>query len=490
MKPRRVIAIVIGCLLLVTGIGLLLGGGGLGLGYAFGRDNAGYFNLTIDRIQSPTVAVTAEDVALTADPGSPSWLVDALDTDVRLRVTNADARRDIFIGIGRQSDVDAFLRGVAHDEIARLGDAHNPEYRNRSGSNTVAPPASQTFWVASVSGPGTQQLDWKAQSGRWAVVVMNADGSPSVAADARVGAKSGFVLPLALILLGLGALTTAIAVTLIVIGSRGARSSGEPQPLPPPTPGNMMAPATGQPVHISARSPVELTARLDLPVSRWRWLVKWFLAIPHFVILVFLWLAFCVLTLVAGFSILFTGRYPRSIFEFNVGVMRWSWRVSYYASNGGLGTDRYPPFTLEDDRTYPARLNIAYPERLSRGLVLVKWWLLAIPHYLIVGLLVGGTARGLSGNSDRFRFDTAGGGGLLGLLVVVTGFILLFTSRYPRALFDLIVGFNRWIYRVVAYAALMTDTYPPFRLDHGPSPSDSGTAATAKTGQIFEHSHR
>lgn len=219
--------------------------------------------------------------------------------------------------------------------------------------------------------------------------------------------------------------------------------------------------------------PVRVEASLDPHISRWLWLVKWFLAIPHFIVLAFLWMAFVVSTVIAFFAIVFTGRYPRSLFDFNVGVLRWSWRVHYYTF-GALATDQYPPFSLADVPEYPAHLEIAYPQHLSRGLVWVKWWLLAIPHYVIVGIFVGG------GTWAAWRFGSANlnwaPGGLLGVLVLIAAVILMVTGRYPKQIFDLVLGLNRWVLRVAAYAGLMTDTYPPFRLDMGAhEPADTLT---------------
>jgi hypothetical protein len=165
-------------------------------------------------------------------------------------------------------------------------------------------------------------------------------------------------------------------------------------------------------------------------------------------------------------------------------VLRWSWRVGYYTYSA-LGTDRYPPFSLKQEPDYPAALDIACPDRLSRGLVLVKWWLLAIPQYAIVTVFAGGaayTATGASG--DTWQAD-AFYGGLIGLLVFFAAIALLVAGHCPRGLYDFVIGLNRWVLRVIAYAALMTDAYPPFRLDQGgsgvtaPTPDDLAPASAA-----------
>ncbi|NQT05819.1 MAG: DUF4389 domain-containing protein [Dehalococcoidia bacterium] len=196
--------------------------------------------------------------------------------------------------------------------------------------------------------------------------------------------------------------------------------------------------------------PVTLTGELTAPPSRWKWLIKIILLIPHIIVLPFLWAAFIVVWIIALFAIAFTGRFPRDLFDFNVGVLRWTWRVGFY-SYQALGTDQYPPFTLKSV-DYPADLQVEYPEKLSRGLVWVKWWLLVIPQYMIVAIFQG---------CGWWKENPPG---LVFVLAIIAGFVLLFTGKYPESIFKLVIGLNRWSYRVCAYAALMTDEYPPFRL--------------------------
>ena len=172
-------------------------------------------------------------------------------------------------------------------------------------------------------------------------------------------------------------------------------------------------------------------------LSRWLIFVKWLLVIPQYIIVGALGYAVGVVTFIAFFAILFTKRYPQGMFDFVVNVNRWNANVMAYLM---FFRDEYPPFSWEPGQ-YAVTYEVEYPEELSRWLPLIKW-LLAIPHIIVLLFLYIGAAVAL----------------------IVVWFAILFTGRYPRGLFDFIVGVHRWNYRVSAYANLLRDEYPPFSL--------------------------
>ncbi|ACL40043.1 conserved hypothetical protein [Pseudarthrobacter chlorophenolicus A6] len=486
-KTAAIIMLILGILLSLVGLTALAGGAvAMAVGSAQGD---GFLTSGTARLSVASHALTSPQLDAIGE-GVPPRLPFDLGT-LRLRAAPVDPAKDIFIGIASRTDVEKYLSGVYHSELLDVEmQPFRAEYRDIPGTAVPAAPARQTFWAASATGPGEQELTWDLAAGNWSIVLMNADASEGVAATLQAGARSELIRPAATGLLAGGAVALVVGVPLLVFGAMGlgrhtgppTREPGAPNPGYGPRPG--YNPQPGYPAaqhghppqqqdqHLAgladrAPYPARLSGELDPGLSRGLWLVKWFLAIPHFVVLVFLWFAFAVTTIVAGFAILFTGRYPRALFNFNVGVMRWNWRVAFYAY-AAAGTDRYPPFTLAHT-DYPADFDVDYPERLSRGLVLVKWWLLAIPHLLIVAALAGTAWTWRAETTDLgTTYERSTGISLLGILVLVAVVALLFTGRYLRPLFDLVMGINRWIYRVMAYTALMRDEYPPFRLDQGP----------------------
>lgn len=479
-KTAAIIMLILGILLSLVGLTALAGGAvAMAVGSAQGD---GFLTSGTARLSVASHALTSPRLDAIGE-GVPPRLPFDLGT-LRLRAAPVDPAKDIFIGIASSADVEKYLSGVYHSELLDVEmQPFRAEYRDIPGTAVPAAPARQTFWAASATGPGEQELTWDLAAGNWSIVLMNADASQGVAATLQAGARSELIRPAATGLLVGGAIAMVIGVPLLVFGAIGlGRHTGPPArgPGAPGLPVQVQQP----PQHVAeltdrAPYPARLFGELDPGLSRGLWLVKWFLAIPHFVVLVFLWFAFAVTTIVAGFAILFTGHYPRALFNFNVGVMRWNWRVAFYAY-AAAGTDLYPPFTLAHT-DYPADFDVDYPERLSRGLVLVKWWLLAIPHLLIVAALAGTAWTWRADTTDLgTTYERSTGISLLGILVLVAVVALLFTGRYLRPLFDLILGINRWIYRVMAYTALMRDEYPPFRLDQGPgeAPPPTGHPVT------------
>ncbi|KFF60559.1 hypothetical protein JF66_03510 [Cryobacterium sp. MLB-32] len=448
--------IIVGSLITSIGLGTLLGGTVTALVTAQQGEN-GFLN-------SPSTTLSVASYAITSEPIQTAGMTATADGFATLRVQAASLQADqpIFMGIARTSDVNGYLEAVRHSEVASLNSIPGSVvYRVLPGSETPAPPGEQDFWQISIAGTGTQQLIWDSGDGmtadNWTIVIMNEDASPGVDVVANAGLRSDLFAPLAAALIIGGLIGLLIGIALIVVA---ATSLGRRQPKDTPgSPGvEGTVPERTAPTIVAAY-PALLVGHLDPTLSRWLWLFKWFLLIPHLLLLAFLWTAVWIVTVIAWFAILFTGRYPRSLFAFTVGVLRWSWRVSYYGY-AALGTDRYPPFTLEKT-DYPADFDVDYPEHLSRGLIFVKSWLLAIPHLLIVSAFTAAAYGGW--NTYRGGWDLS----LIGLLVLIAAIALLFTGRYLPGLFGLVLGINRWIFRVITYVGLLRDEYPPFRLDQG-----------------------
>jgi Domain of unknown function (DUF4389) len=210
--------------------------------------------------------------------------------------------------------------------------------------------------------------------------------------------------------------------------------SGTAPPPPPPEPPPASGPAEQPP---AGAYPVQVDARRQDEYHRFLPLVKWLLAFPHYIVLFFLVIGVFFAKIIAFFAVLFTGRYPRGIFDFVLGVLRWSWRVTAYVY---LLRDEYPPFSLDDDPSYPAALEIEYPEDgIDNWRPLVQW-LLIIPYAIVAGLLAS----------------------LAGIVALIGVFVILFTKELPDGMFKLILIPYRWQFRSSAYMLFMVKRYPPF----------------------------
>ena len=209
-------------------------------------------------------------------------------------------------------------------------------------------------------------------------------------------------------------------------------ASGTLPSAPPPPPGDIAEPGLAQP---------EYPARLDVQHQdsyvRLLPLVKWLLAIPHFIVLAVLGIVAYVVGLIAAIATIITGRYPRGLFDFLVGVGRWNANVSAYLN---LMTDRYPPFALSPVDGYPVTFEVDYPEdgRIARWRPILHW-LLVIPYAVVTYAITV----------------------VAGLCVFLGFFAILFVKRYPRGLFDVVLVAARWQIRTIAYLLWMTPKYPP-----------------------------
>ena len=231
MSAGRVTLLVFGSLATLVALGALAAGAfGLWL-HETKRDEDGFYT-TRTELSTPTYALSSEgfDIADVDD-----WpFGEGTFATVRLQGASVDPAHEIFIGIAPERDARRYLAGVEHDEVVDLNfggsfDDATVDYRRRPGSTTPSTPADQSFWAASVSGSGSQTLDWDLEDGRWTIVVMNADAAPDVEVDMTLGAKVPFILGLAIGLLAGGALLLLAGATMLYFGARSRPAAAGPR---------------------------------------------------------------------------------------------------------------------------------------------------------------------------------------------------------------------------------------------------------------------
>ena len=233
MRPYKVVLLVLGSIAALLGLALTAAGGVLVGVHATQRNADGYYTSSTERFETPTYALTSEDIRLGTDPEGRDWgpLRNIGTARIEVQSTSGAA---VFVGIARHDDVDRFLAASAHDELTDVSfDPFEATYRHRAGEVQPAAPAGQGFWVASATGAGRQALTWDIEAGDWDVVVMNADASRGVTVDATAGVKTGLLLPIGIGLLAGGLATGGAAAVLTVVALK--KEEGGPAAARPAT---------------------------------------------------------------------------------------------------------------------------------------------------------------------------------------------------------------------------------------------------------------
>jgi len=466
MRPAKVVSIVFGVLLVLIGLALVLPGGFLLWLHDTQRDSEGFYNTSNRVLTTEAYALVTPNVDLGSEPWSWSWVPRGETAAVHIRAESTSGV-PLFMGIGPTDRVDAYLSGVAYDEVEVDGFApwrSSVDYRHSAGGAPATAPGQQDFWVATREGTGDQTLEWAVQGGNWTAVIMNADGSARVSTSVSLGARFGGLLYIAIGITAGGVILLGLGVLLIALGARRPRPMVSAAPamggtFPPDQTGQapVMQGAvgpSGPPTTPVTRYPLTFAVDYpDRPLDRLTTFFRFLWIIPIGIIasLVatgtisfhgtgysFSWAVGGLLFVPVLLMILFRQKYPRWWFDWNLNLTRFLMRVAVYAQ---LLRDEYP----STDEEQAVHLDMVYPDaqRLSPGLPLIKWFLV-IPHWIVLFFLWIAAA----------------------VCVVIAWFAILFTGRYPRALFVFVVGVNRWTLRVDAYAILLiTDEYPPFSLD-------------------------
>lgn len=256
--PGRIIALVVGILVLFPALGLLAGGGVLLWGDRVARGDDGYLTSSTESFSSSGYAITSTSINLAT---GADWVpMSSALGRARLAVTSTDPGSDVFVGIAREGDTRAYLGGVQRTIVTDVGSGSGPAIQTGAGAPS-SPPGEQDFWTAQASGSGTQSLTWSPTAGNWVLVVMNADGSAGVSVAARLGATVPALGGLAWGLLAVGLVLLILGVLAIVLAVHRPRAPAVPYGAGPYGPGVPMP--AGPPPSWTPPAPVDRTTAAD-----------------------------------------------------------------------------------------------------------------------------------------------------------------------------------------------------------------------------------
>jgi len=223
MRAVKIVAIVVGSLLVLVGLALIAPGGFLLGVYGTQRDDSGYFESSSRVVSTSGYALTTPDIDINIGSDVGDWIPTGALGSMRIRGASSGSI-PLFIGIGPTDQVSKYLADVARDEVTDFGWLSAAvRYLHFDGGAPPSPPGQQIFWVAKQEGPGIQTLEWDIQDGDWTAVIMNGDASAPVMTTISLGARFGAFLAIAVGLVVAGIVLLAIGIVLIVLGARHSR---------------------------------------------------------------------------------------------------------------------------------------------------------------------------------------------------------------------------------------------------------------------------
>lgn len=234
MSIGRIILLIFGILLILGSIPLLAGGGILLWADMVWTDDDGFITTETRQLARDSYAIVTESADIDIDDEWQWGWGSRVDWDLgdlvtfKVEGTNNDASKGVFIGVAEESDLIGYLSDVEYDEIISFrihSDGFDVDYKNHPGNSSPTAPTSETFWMDSKSGTGTQVLEWELETGTYSLVLMNEDGSRDADLDVSVGVKVPWIFGVGVGFVVGGIIALIIGILMFIYSLRGRKKS-------------------------------------------------------------------------------------------------------------------------------------------------------------------------------------------------------------------------------------------------------------------------